>query len=55
MKRSKKKDLLSLANTLIEKTLDRRNAKEHYQSFIRKKSTKIVNKSKIIIYQPKTF
>ena len=32
---------------------DPRNAKEHYQSFIRKK--KIVKRLKIITYQPKPF
>ena len=31
------------------------NAKEHYQSFIRKKNTKSVKQSKIITQQPKTF
>ena len=31
------------------------NAKEHYQSFIRKKNTKLVKQSEIITYQPKTF
>ena len=34
---------------------DPRNAKEHYQSFIRKKNTKSVKQSEIITYQPKTF
>ena len=39
MKRlKKKKGLLLLANKLIEKVPDPCNAKEHYQSFIRKKS-----------------
>ena len=31
MKRLKRKDLLLLANKLIEKVPDRRNAKEHYE------------------------
>ena len=31
------------------------NAKEHYQSFIKKKATKSVKQSEIIPYQPKTF
>ena len=31
------------------------NAKEHYQSFLKKKSRKSVKKSEIITYQPKTF
>ena len=37
-----KKDLLSLANKLIEKIPGTRNAQEHYQSFERKKKTKSV-------------
>ena len=51
----KKKDLLFLANKLIEKIPNPRNAKEHYQSFIRKKNAKSVKQSEIITYQPKTF
>ena len=31
------------------------NAKEHYQSFLKKKNRKSVQKSEIITYQPKTF
>ena len=55
MKRlKKKKDFLLLANKLIEKIPDRRNAKEHYQSFIRKENTKSVKQSEVITYQPKT-
>ena len=46
MKQSKKKDLLLLANKLIEKIPDTVNAKEHYQSFIRKKNNKLVKKNK---------
>ena len=43
MKRLKKrKDLLLLANKLIEKIPDPRNATELCQSFIRKKNTKSV-------------
>ena len=38
MKRLKKKDLMLLTNKLMEKIPDPRDAKEHYQSFIRKKS-----------------
>ena len=49
MKHSKK-DLL--VNKLIYKIPDPRNAKEHYQSFIRKKNTNSVKKSEIITYQP---
>ena len=40
-----------LANKLI---LDPGSAKEHYQSFIRKKNTKPVKQLEIITYQPKT-
>ena len=35
----KKKDLLLITNKLIEKIPDLCDAKEHYQSFIRKKNT----------------
>ena len=42
IKRLKRKDLLLLANKLIEKVPDPHNAKEHYESFIRKKSRKSV-------------
>ena len=45
MKRLKKRNLLLLANKLIEKIPDPRNAKEHYQSFVKKEKHKI---SKII-------
>ena len=55
MKHLKKKDLLMLANKLIEKIPDPCNAKEHYQSFIRKKHRISVKQSEIIVYQPKTF
>ena len=51
----KKKDLLLLANSLIEKIPDPRNAKEHYESFLRKKNRKLVKNSEIITYQLKTF
>ena len=44
----KKKKLLLLANKLIEKIPDPRSAKEHYQSFIRKKIIKSVKQSEII-------
>ena len=50
-----KKDCLLFENKLIEKIPDPRNAKEHYQSFIRKKNTKSVKQSEIITYQPKSF
>ena len=46
-----KKDLLLLANNLNEKLLDSCNAKEHCESFIRKKTTKSVKQSELITYQ----
>ena len=55
MKHLKRKDLLLLANKLIAKIPDPHNAKEHYQSFIRKINRKSVKQSKIINYQPNTF
>ena len=55
MKRLKEKDLLLLANKLIEQIPDPYNAKEYYQSFIRKKNTKSVKQSEIFTYQPKVF
>ena len=55
MKRLKRKDLLLLANKLLEKVPDPYNAKEHYESFLRKKSGKLVKQSEIITYQQKTF
>ena len=39
---------------LTEKIPDPRNAKEHYQSFIRKKNAKSVKQSKTITQQSKT-
>ena len=53
--KKKKKDLLLLANKLIEKIADLDKAKEHYQSFIRKKNARSVKQSEIITYQPKPF
>ena len=44
-----KKELLLLANKSIEKISDRRNAKEYYHSFVRKKKEKSVKQSEIII------
>ena len=44
-----------LANKLIEKIPDPRNAKEYYQLFMRKKNTKSAKQSEIITYQPKSF
>ena len=50
-----KRDWLLIANKLIEKTIDSCNAKEHYQTFLRKKNTKLLKQSEIITYQPKAF
>ena len=47
--------MLLLANKLIEKIPDPRNAKERYQSLIKKKNRKSVKQSEIITYQPKAF
>ena len=55
MKHLKRKDLLLLANKLMEKIPDPCNANEHYQSFLRNKNRKSVKHSEIITYQPKTF
>ena len=44
-----------VGNKLIKKIPDPRNAKEHYQSFVRKKNRKSVKQSDIVTYQPKTF
>ena len=55
MKRLKRKDLLLLANKLIDKVPDSCNAKEHYESFLGKKTRKSVKQSDIITYQPNTF
>ena len=40
---------------LIYKIPNPRNAKEHFQLFIRKKNTKSVKQSEMITYQSKTF
>ena len=55
MERLKQKDFLLLANKLIEKVSDPRNAIKHYQSFIRKRKTKSVKQSKTTSQQPKSF
>ena len=47
--------MLSLATKLTANIPDPRNAKVHYQSFIRKKNAKSVKQSKLITYQLKTF
>ena len=46
--KNQEKDLQLFAIKLTEKIPDPRNAKEHYQSFIRKKNTKSVKQSKVI-------
>ena len=55
MKRLKRKDLLLLEKKLKEKIPNLRHAKEHYESFMRRKTKKLVKQSKIITYQPKSF
>ena len=55
MKHLKRKDLLLLANQLIEKIPDHRNAKQHFYSIIKRKNRKSVKQSKTITYQTKTF
>ena len=42
VKRLERKDLLLLANKLIEKIPYLRNPKKHYQSFLRKKISKTI-------------
>ena len=53
MKRLKRKDLLLLTNKLIEKVPDRRNAKEHYESFLSKKNKKSVKQSEKLLIKQK--
>ena len=43
------------ANKLREKVPDPCNAKQHYDSFLKKKNRKSIKQSDIITYQPKTF
>ena len=50
-----KKRFIVACKQISRKNTDTRNAKEHYQSFIRKNPTKLVKESKIITYQPKNF
>ena len=50
----KKKFVVACNHFNEEKIPDPRSAKEHYQSFIEKKNTKLVKQSKIITYKPKT-
>ena len=51
----KKKDLLFLANKLMETIPDPRNAKQHYLSFIRRENRKLIKQLKMITDRPKTF
>ena len=46
--------MLVLANKLLEKIPNPCNAKEHHQSFIKKKNSKSVKQSKINTHQSKT-
>ena len=50
-----KKILLSLANIFIKNVPDPCNAKENYESFLRKKNRKSVKQWEIITYKPKAF
>ena len=52
-KYNKKKDLLLLANKLIEKIADPSNAKEYYNSYLKRNNTKLAKRSKIITQQLK--
>ena len=53
IKRLKRKDLLLLSNKSIEKVHDPCNAKEHFESSLRKINKKSVRQSEIITDQPK--
>ena len=55
MKRLNKKDLLLLANKLLNNISDPCNDKEHYKSFIIKENRKSVKQSEITTYQPTSF
>ena len=52
---TRKKKLLLFVKKLLDDLPDPCNAKQHYESFLRKKNRKIVKQSEIITYQPKTF
>ena len=54
-KHLKRKDLLLVANNLTENTPDPRNAKQHYESFLRQKKRASVKQSEIITHEPKIF
>ena len=53
MKRLKK--IIVTCKQINRKNIYLRNAKKHYQSFIKKKNRKSVKQSEIIIYQSKSF
>ena len=53
MKHQKKKDLLLLAMKLLPKNPDAIDAKAYYQSYLKRKSTKLVKRSKINTQQRK--
>ena len=48
LRKQLKKYLLLLATKLAEEIGNSRNAKEHYQSFIRKKDAKLVKKKELL-------
>ena len=55
MKYQKKRKLLLLSSKLIEKKiLDVSNAKKYYNSYLKRKNTKLTKRWKIITQQPKT-
>ena len=53
LKKKTKKDFLLLATKLIEKLADSSNAKEYYNSDLKKKNAKLEKQSKIITQQLK--
>ena len=53
VKRLEKKHLLLLATKLIEKMADPSNAKEYYDSYLKRKNTGLIKRSKIITHQLK--
>ena len=50
-----KKRFVTTCKQVHRKILDPRNAKEHYQSFMRKEKTKSVKQSEITVCQTKAF
>ena len=53
IRHQKKRDLKLFATKLMEKIPDPSNTKEHYNSFLKRKNTKSVKRSKIITHQLK--